>query len=52
MATERQECVLALLAYGGYDPNCRTKGGMTPSHLAACVCVCTHAYVCDWIYKN
>ena len=35
VATERQECVLALLAYGRYDPNCRSKGGMTPSHLAA-----------------
>ena len=42
ITTERQECVLALLAYGGYDPNCRSKGGMTPLHLAANVRVYNH----------
>jgi len=33
-AMRKQSCLVSLLTYGNCDPNCRTRDGMTPLHLA------------------
>ena len=33
-AQEKLNCIVALLALGKCNPDCQTRGGMTPLHLA------------------
>ena len=36
------DCIVALLAYGGCDPDSKTADGKTALHLAVEVCACTY----------
>ena len=48
---EKLGCVVALLTHKKCSPNCKTKGGMTPLHLAVEVTIIyIHSYLYNYMY--